>query len=203
MNNSVSIDGEDIYPSKIICVGRNYVEHIKELKNKFPTKMVLFNKPNSSISKIIKYFNEECHFETELSFVVKDETLRYVGIGFDFTKRSLQDELKNSGLPWERAKSFDGSAVFTKFVPINFPLKYLEFKLFINNKITQQGKTSLMINSPDEIFREIKTFMSVSNGDVIMTGTPKGVSSYQKNDLFRVTMLVKDKTLIDETWIVK
>ena len=104
-----------IQPSKIVCVGRNYVAHIRELNNEIPDSMVVFNKPNSAIADTLHSHidGQTLHYESELAFLVAKGTLSAVGFGLDLTKRDLQTELKEKGLPWERAKSFDGAALFT------------------------------------------------------------------------------------------
>ncbi|MFV1985489.1 MAG: fumarylacetoacetate hydrolase family protein [Thiohalomonadales bacterium] len=201
--NSVYFNNQSIFPSKIICVGRNYHDHIVELNNPVPDEIIIFNKPNSSISNEIKYIDKECNFETELSFMIMDNKISGIAIGFDITKRNLQNKLKSKGLPWERAKSFDGSAVFTKFVATDFLLDNINFILLINNKIQQQGSIKQMINTPTEIVDYVKTFMSLCNGDIVMTGTPKGVSTYNKNDHFHVKLLLENDVLIEQKWLVK
>ena len=117
--NQVLYDGLPITPSKIVCVGRNYVEHIQELNNDVPDQMVLFIKPNSAISPTLRcYHQEPLHYETELCFMVVDGAFKAASVGLDLTKRQLQSQLKIKGLPWERAKGFDGSALFSEFVSI-------------------------------------------------------------------------------------
>lgn len=106
--NSVTCSNEPIVPSKIVCIGRNYSEHIEELGNATPKRMVVFIKPNSSISETLtSYHGEQVHYEAEICFLVKKEELFAVGVGIDLTKRALQKELREEGLPWERAKSFE------------------------------------------------------------------------------------------------
>ena len=112
---------EDSYitPSKVVCVGRNYVEHIYELGNEIPSNMVIFNKPNSAIGNKLYYFYEDTRFEGEICFLIKDKKISGVGFGLDLTKADTQGYLKSKGLPWERAKAFDNSAVFSSFVPFD------------------------------------------------------------------------------------
>ncbi len=118
--------------SKIVCVGRNYVEHIEELGNETPESIVLFNKPNSAISDELFYFSEDTRFEGEICFLIENKKINRVGFGLDLTKANIQSYLKSKGLPWERAKSFDGSAVFSEFVEFNGNLESLKMELFIN-----------------------------------------------------------------------
>ncbi len=114
---SVMFENKKVIPSKIVCIGRNYVEHIKELGNEMPSSMVIFNKPNSSVSDtLFEPANELCHYEGEISFLITNSKISGVGFGLDLTKRKIQGSLKEKGLPWERAKAFDNSAVFSEFV---------------------------------------------------------------------------------------
>ena len=114
---SVKLDGNEFQPSKIVCIGRNYVDHIKELGNEVPSQPVVFLKPNSAISAEIHSGGEdEIHFEGEISFMVIAGQLEAVGFGLDLTKREIQTSLRKKGMPWERSKAFDGSAVFSDFV---------------------------------------------------------------------------------------
>ena len=113
----VKLDGKEVSPSKIICIGRNYVGHIKELGNEIPKEPVIFIKPNSAISaEIYSGEPDEIHFEGEISIMVHCGEPAAIGFGLDLTKRNIQSSLKAKGLPWERSKSFDGAAVFSEFV---------------------------------------------------------------------------------------
>lgn len=117
--NLVEFDGIQRTPSKIVCVGRNYTEHIEELGNPVPEQMVLFFKPNASISDELRARHEEpLHYEGEICFGIENGVYRYLGFGLDLTKRGAQKALKERGLPWERCKAFKGSALFSRFVPI-------------------------------------------------------------------------------------
>ncbi len=106
---SVKLGDELIRPSKVLCIGRNYLEHIHELDNAIPDEMVVFNKPSTSITSVLNsYHHERLHYEAEICFLIKDGKYQAVGLGLDLTKRALQGQLKGKGLPWERAKAFDG-----------------------------------------------------------------------------------------------
>ena len=138
--NSIKFDGKDIYPSKIVCIGRNYVDHIKELHNEVPKQPVIFIKPNSSISnEICSSKDEVIHYEGEISFLISSNKLKGVGFGLDLTKREVQSDLKSKGLPWERAKSFDGSAVFSDFITFGGNISDLRMELYINSSLVQKG----------------------------------------------------------------
>lgn len=199
----IILNKKQIHPSKIICIGRNYVDHIKELNNETPTEPVIFMKPNSSISDELSFnVKDDVHYEAEISFVVKSGKLAYVGLGLDLTKRDIQSQLKNKGLPWERAKSFDGSAVFSEFVSFD-NIEDLRLELLINNELIQTGGYDLMLFKPKDIFNEISTFMTLEDGDIIMTGTPKGVGKINRGDVFIGKIMANETLLVEHCWTVK
>jgi 2-keto-4-pentenoate hydratase/2-oxohepta-3-ene-1,7-dioic acid hydratase in catechol pathway len=200
---TIIVDDKEITPSKIVCIGRNYVEHIAELGNEIPEDMVVFNKPNSAISDdLVSYHQEQLHYEGELCFVVENGEFSAVGFGLDLTKRALQSKLKSKGLPWERAKAFNGSAVFSHFVKINAGdiNETLMLELTINDQVTQQGGVKLMMYKPLEILAELKSYTEFVDGDIVMTGTPKGVGGIAKGATFKGRILQGNKELISGTW---
>ena len=200
----ISLDGQWLTPSKIICIGRNYVEHINELGNEIPTEPVIFIKPNSAITDVMTFDpQEDIHYEAELTFVMQDGGLSGVGIGLDLTKRAVQSQLKVKGLPWERAKSFDGSAVLSNFVSIPGRIEELSLELYINGELTQLAIFDLMLHKPNDILAEVSAFMTCEDGDLIMTGTPKGVGSIQLGATFMARVLSKQQTILENTWKVK
>ena len=194
---------KNVFTSKVVCVGRNYVEHIRELGNETPESIVLFNKPNSAISNELYYFSEDTRFEGEICFLIKDKKIAGVGFGLDLTKANVQSYLKSKSLPWERAKAFNNSAVFSKFVAFNGDIKKLSLVLYINNKITQEATYDLMIHKPLDILNEIESFMSLVDNDIIMSGTPKGVSNYSVGDVFVGKVFCGDELLVEQEWVVK
>ncbi len=199
---SLVFNGEAFLPGKIVCVGRNYVDHIKELGNDMPDDMVVFCKPNTAVSdSLLAEQDEPLHYEAELCFLVNDNELAGVGIGLDLTKRNLQNELKKKGLPWERAKAFDGAATFSYFVPVPEDLSKLTFTLHIDNELMQQGDPSLMIYSPETILLELSRFMTLNDDDIIMTGTPKGVGRVKESSQFVGRVYYDHELLIEHTWI--
>ncbi|NRB22503.1 fumarylacetoacetate hydrolase family protein [Shewanella sp.] len=200
---TVVVNNRVLRPSKIVCVGRNYVDHIKELDNEIPDEMVLFLKPNSAISTELMSFHQEAiHYEAELCFVVENGQFSAVGLGLDLTKRGLQSRLKAKGLPWERAKAFDGSVVFSEFVAIENISESLTFELMINDELVQVGNIALMLNKPEQVLAEIQSFMSLSDGDIVMTGTPKGVGVVNRDDKFSARLY--DKELLTQVhWTAK
>ncbi len=198
----VNFNGREITPSKIICIGRNYVEHIEELGNEIPSSMVIFMKPNSSISsKLLTCRDEPIHYEGEISFLILDDKISGVGFGLDLTKRGLQSKLKEKSLPWERAKAFDGASVFSDFVKFSGDTKSLHVKLFINGEIIQDGSVTHMLYKPEEMLREIESFSSFEDGDIVMSGTPKGVGVVNKGDLFLGQIFCGDKLLVEKKWV--
>ena len=184
-------------PSKVVCIGRNYVEHIKELGNEVPENMVVFNKPNSAISDTLSYFDTHTRFEGEICFLILSEQIAGVGFGLDLTHADIQNKLKAKGLPWERAKGFDGSAVLSTFVALDVPLESLEMKLYRNDVLVQFANYDLMMYKPEVMVKEIKSFMHLEDGDIIMSGTPKGVSTYAVGDVFS-----GERLLVEQEWVV-
>ncbi len=186
---------------KIICIGRNYVDHIEELKNDRPSEPVIFIKPDSAILLhqhpfVIPEFSKEIHHEVELivkiSKVGKHIDTKFahkyydeITVGIDFTARDVQNELKAKGLPWEKAKSFDGSAVIGEFISKKQfnSLENISFELTNNNKTVQKGNTSNMLWKIDELISVISQYFTLKIGDVIFTGTPRGVAKVQSDDI--------------------
>ncbi|MEN8817774.1 MAG: fumarylacetoacetate hydrolase family protein [Nonlabens sp.] len=189
---------------KIICIGRNYTDHIKELANDRPEEPVVFLKPDTSILLhkqpfFIPPWSDDVHHEVEV--VVKINRIgkhieqkfahKYyeeIGLGIDFTARDVQQKLKGKGLPWEKAKAFDGAAVISRdFInKKDLPaLDNLDFKLFKNGQLQQDGNTSHMLWKIDEIIAYVSQYFTLKIGDLIYTGTPAGVSRVEENDVLR------------------
>lgn len=200
--NTINYKNETITPSKVICIGRNYVEHIKELNNETPDSMVIFNKPNSAISEELFYFSEDTRFEGEICFLIKNNKIAGVGFGLDLTKADIQNKMKTKGLPWERAKAFDGSAVLGEFVSFDEDISSLRLELFINDKLIQEANYDLMIYKPLEMIKEIESFMSFEDGDIVMSGTPKGVGNYNVGDVFVGKIYAGKDLLVASNWEV-
>ncbi|WP_340156975.1 fumarylacetoacetate hydrolase family protein [uncultured Maribacter sp.] len=185
---------------KIICVGRNYTAHINELENERPEEPVVFIKPDSSVLPkqqdfYIPEFSNDVHYEVEVlvkikkvgKHISKEFAPTYydeIGLGIDFTARDLQSKLKEKGLPWEKAKGFDGAAVIGEWLPkTDFEnINDLNFTLVKNNEVVQKGNTSLMLWKIDEIIAYVSTFFMLKKGDIIFTGTPAGVGKISPND---------------------
>ncbi len=192
--------GEDlIEPCKIVCVGRNYVEHIQELQNEIPEEPVYFIKPNSSIGEAL-YTKEGLHYEGEISFLIQSKRIAGVGFGVDLTLRDLQSRLKAKGLPWERAKAFKNSALFSDFVPIQ-EWKDLRLELVKNDRIVQSAKIDQMIYTPDFLLQDIDETFGLDDGDIIMSGTPKGVGAVETGDRLEGRIYKKSKLLVHKEWI--
>lgn len=202
--HTVSLNGTTVIPSKVVCIGRNYVEHIQELGNKMPDQMVVFNKPNSAISNtLFSEADEPLHYETELCFLLKNGQFAAVGVGLDLTKRQLQGKLKKDGHPWERAKAFNHSALFSPFIDLPPSLGDLTFSLCIDGKLTQQGNIELMIHKPDTMLADIQSFMTLEDNDIVMTGTPKGVGLVALGAEFTVELYQAENPLIKHSWIAQ
>lgn len=200
---TIRFDDSTVTPSKIVCVGRNYVAHIEELGNERAEEMVLFCKPNSAVSDTLRYFSAQTRFEGEICLLMAEAgRIAGVGFGFDLTHADIQNRLKTKGLPWERAKAFDGSAVFSTFVEAPEDLSSLHFRLLHNGIPAQEGSVGLMLYKPRQIIDEIATFMTLEAGDIIMTGTPKGVGGYERGDRFDVTLFHARKPLLQHSWSV-
>jgi len=200
---TINFNNKTITPSKVVCIGRNYVEHIKELNNETPDTMVVFNKPNSAISDELFYISEDTRFEGEICFLIEGGEIAGIGFGLDLTKADIQNKMKKKGLPWERAKAFDNSAVLSKFVALNCDISQLKLELYINEKLIQFADYDLMIYKPKEMLEEIKTFMSLEDGDIIMSGTPKGVGNYKVGDIFIGKIYSNETLLVESKFEVK
>lgn len=197
---------------KIIAIGRNYVDHIKELDNDVPDSPVIFNKPETAILKddadfYLPDFSQDVHHELEIIVKINkigkniEEKFAHkyyneIGLGIDFTARDVQSELKSKGLPWELAKGFDGSAPISQFISIEgLDLQNLDFSLLLNDKPQQFGNTSLMIYSIDSIIAYVSKYFTLKVGDIIFTGTPKGVSKVNAGD--RLEGFIGEQKLLD------
>lgn len=184
---------------KIICIGRNYVSHVKELGNEIPKEPVLFMKPDSSIFRqrdafYIPDWTNEVHYEAEI--VVKINrlgknieekfALKYYSqftLGIDFTARDVQKKLKAQGLPWEKSKAFDQSAVLGKYMNVNdYSLENLNFELKLNGQVVQSSNTKTMIYTIPQIVNHCSEFFTLKIGDLIFTGTPDGVGKVNAGD---------------------
>jgi 2-keto-4-pentenoate hydratase/2-oxohepta-3-ene-1,7-dioic acid hydratase in catechol pathway len=198
---TVKFENNKIISCKIVCVGRNYVEHIKELNNEIPDDAVYFIKPNSAISDDLKINDySPTHYEGEICFLIQDKKITGVGFGFDLTLREIQTKLKQKGLPWERAKAFKNSAVFSEFVRID-NINDLGIEVYKNGELVQKGDVSLMMYKPEFLVSDIERIFGLDNGDIIMSGTPKGVGVVNKGDKFIGRILKKDKVLIEKEFV--
>lgn len=184
---------------KIICIGRNYVNHISELGNEKPEEPVVFLKPDTALLKEADFylpeFSNDVHHEIEV--VVKiNKVGKYIepkfahkyyneiSVGIDFTARDIQQKLKEKGLPWEKAKAFDDSAVVGDFIPIaDFDVDNLEIELLKNGISQQRGNTSQMIWKINELIAYVSQYFTLKTGDLIFTGTPSGVSRVETDDI--------------------
>ncbi len=187
---------------KIVCVGRNYVAHARELGHAVPDRPLLFMKPREAICRFdagIDWPKQEgcCHHETELTILIGAtlskanpdrvrQAVAGIGIGLDLTLRDVQDQLKKAGHPWERAKAFDGSAVLSPFVPVSdleTDWQEIQFGLKVNGSVRQVGDARLMLTPIIALLVEISAIFTLTPGDVVMTGTPEGVAALQPGDV--------------------
>lgn len=196
---------------KLICVGRNYTAHIEELENERPKDPILFLKPDSSVLLkknpfFIPEFSNDIHYEVEILVKIKKigkhiqqkfahKYYDEIGLGIDFTARDIQQELKGKGLPWEKAKGFDGSAVIGNFLQKSTfsSVDDINFKLEKNGNVVQKGNTNLMLWKIDALIEYISKYFTLKIGDVIFTGTPAGVGRVEADDV--LTGYVEDKEM--------
>ena len=199
----IIFDHKKVTPSKVVCIGRNYVAHIEELGNEVPENMVIFNKPNSAITDQLVYHGDACRFEGEICLLMGGTAVVGLGLGLDLTYADIQNVQKKKGLPWERAKSFNGSAVLSSFIPFEGDMDTIRFELYINDVLAQEASYDLMMYKPQEMIEEISTFMTLEDNDVIMTGTPKGVGYYCAGDDFKMKLFDTNSLLLEVLWKVK
>lgn len=196
---SIQFKDQSITPGKIVCVGKNYKAHIEEMHSATPQEMVVFMKPNSAIGTTLRAFADEpLHYECEICLLVLEGKIAGAGVGLDLTKRSLQGKLKQAGLPWERSKSFDGSALFSRFVAAPENLTELSLELWVDSTLRQRGEASSMLYSPAKIQQELENFLTLNDFDVIMTGTPAGVGPVLVGACFEAR-LIHNQTLLSST----
>ena len=197
---------------KILCIGRNYAAHIQELKNEVPAEPVFFLKPDTALLRnneafYIPDFSKDVHHEVEIVLKITKrgkhiaekfaaDYFNEIGIGIDFTARDLQSKLKEKGLPWEKAKAFDGSAPVSSFVSkAEFAdLNNLDFSLQVNTTPVQKGNTSLMLHNFSKIIAELSKYFTLNQGDLIFTGTPEGVAAVKAGD--RLQAFIGDNKML-------
>ena len=198
---------------KILCIGRNYADHISELKNERPLEPVIFLKPDTAILKDNEPFyhpdfSNDIHYEVEIVLKInkvgKNIEAKFahkyydeIGVGIDFTARDLQSKLKEKGLPWEKAKAFNGSAPISGFIPKTqfADLQNLNFHLEVNGEVRQKGNTHLMLWNFDEIIAEISKYFTLKTGDLVFTGTPAGVGKIMVGD--KLTAFIESEKMMN------
>ena len=208
-------------PSKIICVGRSYADHAKELGNAVPDRPVLFMKPSSALSTLDAGIDwnktlGSCHYECELTLrigqTLKAETdpqkalqaVDAVTLGLDLTLRDLQDDLKKKGQPWERAKAFDGSCMLADWVDVSSVVsdwKDVHYTLQVNDELRQKGDTALLIFDVGTLLADISQVFTLEAGDVVMTGTPAGVAALQAGDQLSMTLQGQQQDYVWTTFV--
>lgn len=198
--HTVKLDGRDIPVGKVVCIGRNYAEHIKELGNQTPDKPVIFIKPASAIvpsggTIVIPNYSDDCHHEIELAVLIGQsaknvtaaEALGYVSgyaVALDLTLRDVQSAQKSKGLPWEIAKAFDTSCPISDFVPAGQVIdpQNLQLKLTVSGEVRQDGNTRDMMRSIAELIAAASSYFTLEEGDILLTGTPSGVGRIASGD---------------------
>ncbi|NWK72960.1 fumarylacetoacetate hydrolase family protein [Acinetobacter cumulans] len=208
-------------PSKIICVGRSYADHAKELGNAVPDRPVLFMKPPSALSALDAGIDwnktlGSCHYECELTLrigqTLKAETdpqkalqaVDAVTLGLDLTLRDLQDDLKKKGQPWERAKAYDGSCMLADWVDVSSVVsdwKDVHYTLQVNDELRQKGDTALLIFDVGTLLADISQVFTLEAGDVVMTGTPAGVAALQAGDQLSMTLQGQQQDYVWTTFV--
>ena len=200
---------------KLICIGRNYTKHIEELNSEKPTDPVIFLKPDTAILLknqpfFIPDFSDNIHYEVEIiikinkvgKYIDRKFAHKYyneIGLGIDFTARDLQNQLKDKGLPWEKCKAFDGSALIGNWLPkTQFKdINNITFSLLKNDEVVQNGNTANMLWKIDEIIEYVSKYFTLKIGDIIFTGTPEGVGKVFAND--RLKGLIENKEMFSIT----
>lgn len=198
--HTVKLDGRDIPVGKVVCIGRNYAEHIKELGNQTPDKPVIFIKPASAIvpsggTIVIPNYSDDCHHEIELAVLIGKsaknvtaaEAPGYVSgyaVALDLTLRDVQSAQKSKGLPWEIAKAFDTSCPISDFVPAGQVIdpQNLQLKLTVSGEVRQDGNTRDMMRSIAELIAAASSYFTLEEGDILLTGTPSGVGRIASGD---------------------
>ena len=208
-------------PSKIVCVGRSYADHAKELGNAIPDRPVLFIKPPSALGDLdagIEWNRDlgSCHYECELSLridrTLKNETdpakalvaVGAVTLGLDLTLRDLQDDLKKKGQPWERAKAYDGACLLSDWVSVEDVVndwKDVHYTLHVNDALRQKGDTALLIFDVGTLLADISQVFTLEEGDVVMTGTPAGVAALHSGEQLKMTLKGKNQEYIWTTFV--
>ena len=207
-------------PSKIVCVGRNYVDHAKELGNAIPDRPVLFIKPPSSLislqegiawNQALGNLHHECELTLRIDQTLKGETnpevaLKAIGavtLGLDLTLRELQDDLKKKGQPWERSKAFDGSCVLADWIDSRevADWKAVQYQFSVNDQVRQTGDSALMIFSIAELLCDISQQFTLEPGDVVMTGTPAGVAALHAGDRISMTLHAQTQDFVWKTFV--
>ncbi len=197
---SIPDNSSEYIIGKILCIGRNYVDHIKELGNEPPSAPVVFTKPATSVigngeSVVIPTWSADCHYEAELAVLIgtdgknipESEALSFVagyGVAIDMTLRDVQENLKKKGLPWDIAKGFDTACPLSDFVPAALvpDPQSLAIRLMLNDEERQNGSTALMINPVTKIISYLSGIFTLEEGDIILTGTPAGVGRVVAGD---------------------
>ncbi len=201
---TVILNGQPVWPSKVVCVGKNYATRIEEMVSVPAEDMVVFMKPATSIGrKLNATLGEPLHYEGEICLLIKDRAAAGVGFGLGLSKRETQSKLKAAGLPWERSKAFAGSALFSDFVSAPTDLTRLGVELKVDDEVRQKADVSLMLYQPDVILQELNQFLVLEDYDVVMTGTPAGVGTVRTGEHFSGRVLDGEDELASCDWVAQ
>ena len=201
---SVVFNGQSVRPGKVVCVGKNYAAHIREMASAPADNMVVFMKPATSIgTELFAALDEPLHYEGEICLLMHCGEVAGVGFGLDLTKRETQTRLKVAGLPWERSKAFIGSALFSEFVTAPEDLSRLGVELMVDDTLRQKGDVSLMLCPPEVILEELRQFLVLEDFDIVMTGTPAGVGAVQVGERLCGRVLHGEQELVSGAWLAQ
>lgn len=197
-------EGINFRPQKLVCVGRNYAVHARELGNAVPDEPVLFIKPGSALStRLLATGRQGIRFEGEIALLIRHARPIAVAFALDLTLQDLQNSLKEKGLPWERSKAFRESALLGPFVALPDGMEHLSLELFVNEELRQKGGVTDMLFPPDRLIKQIDREFKLEDNDVILTGTPAGAAGFEAGDRFDGRILYKGGVIASASWVAE
>ena len=200
----MTLDNQAINIAKIICIGKNYTDHIKEMGDATPSEMVLFAKPVTSANTELILPKKSFRFEAEICLLMNEQKIIGIGIGLDMTLDEIQKDLKNNGLPWERSKGFKNSGIYSDFVSVsNIDQSQIELKFYVNDNLKQHAKSSQMVYSISHIVDECESVFGLNTYDIIMTGTPSGIDTLREGDKCRGELYHQGELVLQKEWVAK
>ena len=200
----MTLNNQEVTIAKIICIGKNYTDHIKEMGDATPSEMVLFAKPVTSANTEIVLPKESFRFEAEISLLMRKREIVGLGIGLDMTLDKIQKNLKDNGLPWERSKGFKNSGVYSDFVSVvDINQSQIELKFYVNETLKQHAQSSQMVYDISRIVNECENVFGLNTYDIIMTGTPSGIDTLKEGDKCRGELYHKGELILQKEWVAK